>query len=135
MQVREWAPGDVLADKYRLDVELGRGGMGTVFRAEHLVLRSPVAVKLIVPRSADSDEVRTRFLLEAQAAAALRSPHVVSILDYGVHGETPFIVMELLEGESLARRIQRVGVLSPAETARILMHVARAVQKAHESGI
>jgi len=135
MQAREWAPGDVLADKYRLETELGRGGMGTVFRAEHLVLRSPVAVKLIVPRAADSSEIRTRFVREAQAAAALRSPHVVSILDYGVHGETPFIVMELLEGESLARRMQRVGVLSPMETARILVHVARAVQKAHDSGI
>src|SRR5215510_5441103 len=119
MQAREWAPGDVLAEKYRLEVELGRGRMGSVFRAEHLVLRSPVAVKLIVPRAVDSNEIRTRFLREAQAAAALRSPHVVQILDYGVDGETPFIVMELLEGESLAQRLRRIGRLSPAETARI----------------
>src|ERR1043166_3352979 len=99
MQAREWRPGDVLAEKYRLEAELGRGGMGPGYPAGHLVLRSPVAVKLIVPRSVDSGEMRTRFLREAQAAAALRSPHVVQILDYGVDGETPFIVMELLEGE------------------------------------
>lgn len=124
-----------MAGKYRLEHVLGQGGMGTVWRAEHLVLRSAVAIKLIHPRASDSDAIHQRFLREAQAAAQLRSPHVVQILDYGVDDATPFIVMELLEGESLAERLRRVGRLPPADTARILVHAARALQKAHEAGI
>ncbi|HEY5957991.1 MAG TPA: protein kinase, partial [Polyangiaceae bacterium] len=76
-----------------------------------------------------------RFLREAQATAALRSPHVVQVLDYGVDGDQPFIVMELLEGENLADRIERVGPLPPLEVLRIVTHVARAMGKAHELGI
>ena len=135
MVARKWAAGDVLAEKYRLVQELGRGGMGAVWRAEHLVLRSPVAVKLVLSRVADSEPLRARFLREAQAAAALRSPHVVQILDFGVHDDTPFMVMELLEGESLRERLRRVGVLSAPETARIVAHVARALGRAQEAGI
>jgi len=135
MVARQWAAGDVLAEKYRLVSELGRGGMGAVWRAEHLVLRSPVAVKLVLARVADSEPLRARFLREAQAAAALRSPHVVQILDFGVHDDTPFMVMELLEGESLRERLARVGVLSPEDTARIVSHVARALVKAAEAGV
>lgn len=135
MGSRQWAAGDVLAEKYQLTQELGRGGMGAVWRADHLVLRSPVAVKLVLARVADSEALRARFLREAQASAALRSPHVVQILDYGVHEDTPFMVMELLEGESLRTRLQRQRILSPVETARILVHVARALEKAREAGI
>ena len=135
MVARQWAAGDVLAEKYRLVRELGRGGMGAVWSAEHLVLRSPVAVKLVLSKVADSEPLRARFLREAQAAAALRSPHVVQILDYGVHEDTPFMVMELLEGESLRQRLARTGVLGAQETARLLIHVARALQKAQEAGI
>ena len=135
MVSRQWAAGDVLAEKYRLVHELGRGGMGAVWRAEHLVLRSDVAVKLVLTAVATSEPLRARFLREAQASAALRSPHVVQILDYGVHQDTPFMVMELLEGESLRQRLQRVGVLSAEETARVVVHVARALAKAQEAGI
>jgi serine/threonine-protein kinase len=125
----------ILSGKYRLERELGRGGMGSVWLAEHLTLRSPVAIKLIDPGIAENPEALARFLREAQAAAALRSPHVVQILDHGVDNGVPFIVMELLEGESLASRIERAHRLSPAETARILTQVARAVTRAHEAGI
>lgn len=135
MVLRQWAAGDVLADKYRLVTELGRGGMGAVWRAEHLVLRSPVAVKLVLSRVADSEPLRARFLREAQAAAALRSPHVVQILDYGVHEDTPFMVMELLEGESLRERLRKRSTLSPGELVQLVVHVARALQKAGEAGI
>jgi serine/threonine-protein kinase len=135
MVARQWAAGDVLAEKYRLDHELGRGGMGAVWRAKHLVLQSAVAVKLVLSAVASSEALRARFLLEAQSAAALRSPHVVQILDYGVHDDTPFMVMELLEGESLAQRLARVGVLSVEETARVVVQVARALQRAQEAGI
>lgn len=125
----------ILSGKYRLERELGRGGMGSVWLAEHLTLRSPVAIKLIDPAIAENPEALARFLREAQAAASLRSPHVVQILDHGVDNGVPFIVMELLEGESLASRLERERRLSPADTARIMTQVARAVGRAHEAGI
>jgi eukaryotic-like serine/threonine-protein kinase len=135
MSAQEPVPGDVLAGRYRLSGLLGRGGMGSVWRAEHLSLGSPVAVKLIHARSAHAPEAQARFLREAQSAAALRGPHVVQVLDFGVEQGVPFIVMELLEGESLADRIARTGALSAQATARIVTHVARAIQKTHEAGI
>ena len=94
-----------------------------------------MAVKLVAGRAAESPEALARFLQEAQSAAALRSPHVVQIMDYGVHQGTPFIAMELLEGESLADRLRRAGRLSPAETLRVVTHVARAIARAHEAGV
>jgi serine/threonine protein kinase len=128
-------PAQILSGKYRLERELGRGGMGSVWLAHHLTLNSAVAIKLIDPAVAQNPEAVARFLREARAAASLRSPHVVQILDHGVDEGVPFIVMELLEGESLGSRLARVGSLSPADTARIFTQVARAVSKAHEAGI
>lgn len=127
--------GTVLAGKYRLESRLGEGGMGTVYRAEHLVLRAPVAVKVIEREVSEGDVALARFMREAQAAASLRSPHVVQILDYGTDQGRPFMVMELLEGETLASRIQRLGQLTPGETYRVISHVARAIARAHEAGI
>lgn len=135
MEGASLAPGEILAGKYRLVAPLGHGGMGVVWRADHLVLSSPVALKLIHAQALGSEAARARFLREAQAAAALRSPHVLSILDFGFHGETPFIVMELLEGEPLSARLARLGRLSPEETLRVVTHVSRAIEKAHAAGI
>ena len=109
--------------------------MGTVWLAQHLTLHSPVAIKLIEPAIASNPEALARFMREARAAAALRSPHVVQILDHGVDDGTPYIAMELLEGESLAERLRKVGRLSPEDTARILNHTSRAVSRAHEVGV
>jgi hypothetical protein len=127
----------VLAGKYRLLSVLGQGGMGTVWRAEHLGLGAPVAVKLIDPKAAGGEEALRQCQKEARAAAALRSPHVVQVLDFGIDATTgsPFIVMELLEGENLAARLHQLGKLGPADTARVLLHVARALGRAHEVGI
>src|SRR5512133_1998676 len=127
--------GRVLAEKYHLTERLGEGGFGSIWRAEHLVLRSPVAVKLIDLDMARKDGAVERFLREAPATAALRSPHVVQVLDYGVDKEQPFIVMELLEGENLAERLEREKRLPLLEVVRIVTHVARAIGKAHELGI
>jgi len=128
-------PGTILAEKYRLESVLGVGGMGTVYRAEHLALKAPVAIKVIDREVTEGDVALTRFMNEAQAAASLRSPHVVQILDYGTDGDRPFMVMEMLEGESLADRIDRVGRLTPQETYLVISHVAKAVAKAHEADI
>jgi serine/threonine-protein kinase len=109
--------------------------MGEVWRAEHIALRSPVAIKLL-PRGVASDETRaSRFMREAQAAAAIRSTNVVHVIDHGVEDGVPFIAMEYLEGESLDDRLDRRGRLSPVETLRILMQVAKAVGRAHSRGI
>src|SRR5690606_14207108 len=94
------AAGRVIDGKYRLLEPSGSGGMGSVWKAEHLSLRSLCAVKLMHRRIAGADALE-RFVREARAAAALRSPHVVSVLDSGVSDETPYVVMELLEGEAL----------------------------------
>lgn len=128
-------PGTVLAEKYRLESVLGTGGMGTVYQAEHLALKAPVAVKVIDREVDEGDVALARFMREAQSAASLRSPHVVQILDYGMEGKRPFMVMEMLEGEPLATRIKRLGRLSPQETFRVISHVSRAVSKAHEADI
>ncbi len=130
--------GALLAGKYRLEALIGRGGMGSVWRAEHLGLNAPVAVKLLdMVDVASSAESLNRFHREARAAAAIRSPHVVQILDHGVDEAlaAPFIVMELMEGESLAQRLARAVRISPAELARVFTHVARALSRAHEAGI
>ena len=133
MPIRE--AGQVLGGKYRLVTCLGSGGMGSVWRAEHLTLSSPVAIKLIEPATAREPDALHRFLREARTAAALRSPHVVQIFDYGVDADTPYIVMELLDGESLAERLAQKSRLSTLETARIIQHISRALGRAHEAGI
>jgi serine/threonine protein kinase len=127
--------GRVLGGRFRLEHQLGEGGFGTIWRAEQLVLGATVAVKLIDLAIARQAGALERFLREAQAAATLRSPHVVQILDYGVEGDQPFIAMELLEGETLAQRLHRVGRLAPSESLRIVTHVARAMSRAHECNI
>jgi serine/threonine-protein kinase len=127
--------GHVLVGRFRLETKLGSGGMGTIWRAQHLVLNAPVAVKVIDRTAVPDEETLSRFMREAQSAAALRSPHVVQILDYGVDGKVPFMAMELLEGENLAQRIKRIKKLSPHDTARVISHIGRAMARAHEAGI
>jgi eukaryotic-like serine/threonine-protein kinase len=132
---RSAEPGAVFAGRYRLIRELGRGGMGAVWLAEHLTLRSNVAIKVIDPTRVASPSAVGRFVREAQAAAALHSPHVVHVFDFGDDEGVPYIAMELLDGESLAQRLQRVGKLSPAETCEIVTQIARALAKAHHAGV
>jgi serine/threonine-protein kinase len=129
--------GDFLGGRYTLERLLGRGGMGEVWCAHDRQLDAKVAIKLL--DLVDSPESRekqlARFLEEARAAAQIRSPHVVQVLDHGVDGEHPFIVMELLEGESLRDKLEREKRLSPLETFRVVQHASRALQRAHALGI
>jgi eukaryotic-like serine/threonine-protein kinase len=125
----------VIAGKYRLIARLSKGGMGSVWRAQHLELDCPAAVKLLEPAFADSPEALVRFRREAQSAASLRSANIVQIFDFGVDDGTPYIAMELLRGQSLAERLAARCPLSPEETALILSQVARAAGWAHSMGI
>jgi len=125
----------VIAGKYRLDRELARGGMGSVWVARHLQLDVPVAIKFMEIAVPSPTEALKRFKREAQSAAQIRSPHVVQILDHGVDRDVPYIVMELLEGEHLGDRLRRVRRLSLAASADIAVQVAKALRRAHEAGI
>jgi serine/threonine-protein kinase len=125
----------VIAERFRLNRQLGRGGMGSVWHATHLGLDIPCAVKFIEGEYAALPEAQARFEREAKAAAQLRSPHVVQILDHGVFQGTPYIAMELLDGEDLGKRLARVGRLAPQEICSIVTQVCRALTKAHGAGI
>ncbi len=127
--------GNVLNERYRLVRPLGQGSQAFVWVAEHLALGSHVAVKLIDPELAKQDDARERFRREATAAAKLRSQHVVQIIDHGIEGDQPFIVMELLEGEDLFQRLDRLGPLPLQQVSRIVTQVARALMRAHAEGI
>jgi serine/threonine-protein kinase len=134
-QSRPFQSGDVIAERYELRELVGEGGMGAVWRARHIQLESDVALKLMSAAIAAQPDALHRFLREARAAARLTSSHVVKVFDYGVDGETPFIAMELLAGESLRQRLDREGALSPAATLSVIRHATRALSKAHAEGI
>lgn len=129
-------PSAVIAGKYRLESKIGEGGMGSVWRATHLRLEKPVAVKIVSATHAASFDARWRFQSEARAAAKLQSKNVVHIEDIGEMDDgTPFMVMELLKGMSLEQRIVREGPLALPETQRILAQVCRVLSRAHSAGI
>src|SRR5689334_20569937 len=127
--------GMVIARKYRLEAAIARGGMGSVWRARHVLLDTPVAIQFIGADVIALPEARRRFEREAKAAALLQSPHVVRILDYGAEGDFPYLVMELLNGEDLGATLKREGKLSPEDVANMVFQVARALRRAAEAGI
>lgn len=129
--------GTILAGKYRLLSLLGRGGMGSVWRAERLGWQAHVAIKLMNAAELRDAQSLARFQLEARLCASLRSIHVVHVLDDGVDPGTgaPFIVMELLEGETLAERITRVKRFRSPVVAQIISQIARALARAHDAGL
>ena len=128
-------PGQLIAERYRIDAPIGHGAMGSVWRGVHVRLDSPVAIKLLKSSIADDPEMLERFLREAKSAAAVRSSHVVQIFDYGVDGDLPYIAMELLVGEPLDARLKARGRLEPPELDKIFTEIARAVQNAHDLGV
>ncbi|MFL6077350.1 MAG: serine/threonine-protein kinase [Mycobacteriales bacterium] len=129
-------PGLALAGRYRLVAEVGAGGMGTVWRADDLVLERPVAVK--IPAVSQDPAVQGLFRREATAAARLAHPHITSVFDYGEAdvpgGRVAYLVMELLEGESLVSRMS-AGPLRWAEAVRTVAEVAEGLAAAHRRGV
>ena len=129
-------PGDVLGSTYELESRLGKGGMGEVWRARHLITNERVAVKVLLADLAQDAALQKRFLREARAAAAVKHPNVVELreVQQGEDG-APFLVMELLTGETLGRRLRRKGTLSVGEAAAIFLPVFDAVEAAHAVGL
>ena len=122
--------GDTLSERYRLDEEIGRGGMGVVFRGWDIDLERPVAVKLLAA-TLETAEARDRLVREARAAAALSHPRVVAVHDVGEHGNMPYFVMELVEGPSLRERKPE----SLDELIDIATQICGALAHAHEHGL
>jgi serine/threonine-protein kinase len=128
--------GQRLGDKYLLRAILGRGGMGVVYEAEHTWTGRSVAVKLLLPELARDEAVARRFLQEARAAARFSHPSIVDVLDMGTTDEsTVYMVLELLQGEPLSRRLKRLGQLSVDECLELLLPILDALAEAHAAGV
>ena len=127
--------GQVLGGRYRLIELLGSGGMATIYRATDTGLGRDVALKLLRPEYLRDPDFSARFRQEAQAAASLSHPNVVTVYDYGEDPSGPYIVMELVDGEDLATILRRSGTLPPRQVARIGAGVARALAAAHARGL
>ncbi len=124
-----------LAAHYELDCEIGRGGMGVVYRATDRRLKRQVAIKLLPPELAFRSEIKLRFNREAQTAAQLSHPNIVPIYTVDEQGGLVFFVMAYISGDNLAKRLHERGVLTIEETRKILREVADALAYAHDRGV
>ena len=128
--------GDIVEGRYRVIRVLGEGGMGTVFLAEHALIKRRVAIKVLHPELATDAIVVERFMNEARAAGTLGHPNIVESTDMGfTHDHVPYIVFEYLEGTLLTDEIYRVGGLPVRRVVRIAQQIASALQAAHNAGI
>ena len=125
----------VLTAHYELDTEIGRGGMGIVYRARDRRLKRQIAIKVLPPELAFRGEIRSRFLREAETAASLNHPNIVDIYTVDEIEGLVFFVMAYISGDNLAKRLHELGVLDIDETRRIVREVADALAYAHERGV
>src|SRR5689334_4319054 len=119
---------------YEIVAPIGAGGMGEVYRARDTRLGRDVAIKILPQHLADTPEARQRFEREARAVSSLNHPHICTLYDVGHQDGTDYLVMEFLEGESLAKRLER-GPLATPELLRIAIEIADALEKAHRQGV
>jgi TolB-like protein/predicted Ser/Thr protein kinase len=126
--------GTLIAGKYKILEEIGHGGMGIVYKAEDIRLKRCVALKFLPPHLMDSPELKERFLIEAQAAAALSHPNICVIHEVGESEDRPYIAMEYVEGETLRDKIKK-GPLEPGEAVGLVDQVAAGLGEAHGKGI
>ena len=128
--------GLTLDEKYLVEEPLGAGGMGEVYRARHLSMDRPVAIKFLHQRLVEDEAARGRFQTEARAAVKLRHPNAVSVTDFGESSEgVVYIVMELLEGRTLREILDREAPLETARAISIMLQASDAVAAAHDAGI
>ena len=130
MSVQELAGG-----RYRTEEVLGRGGMASVYLARDGELDRPVAVKVLAEHLADTPGFRERFLREAKLAAQLSHPNVVQVFDVGEENGVPFIVMECVEGSTLAEELKQRGPLDPAEVVDLALQTCGGLEHAHAAGL
>ncbi len=129
--------GQVIAEKYRLDQMIGKGGFGRVYAGEHLAMARRVAIKVISmnhPKVQQQDGLE-RFSREARLISQLQSPHTVSVFDYGVESRMLYLVMEYIEGETLKALLKREKGLAPERTARLGIQILKSLEEAHHRGI
>ncbi len=119
---------------YEIIAPIGAGGMGEVYSARDTRLDRTVALKILPPHLADAPEVRQRFEREARAVSSLNHPNICALYDIGRQDGTDYLVMEYIEGETLAKRLER-GPLAPAELSRIAIQICEALEKAHRQGV
>ena len=124
----------ILPDTYEVLGELGRGGMGVVFRARHRALGREVAIKVLQPGESSFQELLRRFETEAKSLARLRHPHIVAVHDVGRSGGHVWYTMDLIEGSSLDRVLKQ-GAMPPSRAVRILTEVASAIEHSHAHGV
>ena len=128
--------GHTLDEKYHLEARLGIGGMGTVYRARHLLIDRPVAVKVLNPRFVEDEAARTRFRREAKAAGRLQHTNAVTVTDFGQSQDGyVYLVMELLEGRTLREVLSKEAPLDTARAVSLMLQVSAAVGAAHEAGV
>ncbi|MEK6282223.1 MAG: serine/threonine-protein kinase [Acidobacteriota bacterium] len=128
--------GHTLDEKYRLEARLGVGGMGTVYRARHLGIDRPVAVKVLNQRFVEDEAARTRFSREARACGRLQHVNAVTVTDFGQsHDGYVYLVMELLEGRTLRDVLAKEAPLDAARSVSLMMQISAAVAAAHDAGI
>jgi serine/threonine-protein kinase len=120
---------------YRIGACIGEGGMARIYQAEHAGLRRQVALKVLLDASTRAPEGRERFLREARIAAAIKHPNVVNIFDVGVHEDTAFLVMELLQGTDLEQEIEARGPLDEATIVDIMVPVVAGLSAVHDAGV
>ena len=125
----------VLNDRYEIQQRIGRGGMADVLLARDLLLDRPVAIKVLFAEFATDPNFVERFRREAQSAAALNHPNIVSVYDWGKYGGTYFIAMEYVEGRTLADIVRANGRVSPVQAAEIASEVSAALAFAHRNGV
>ena len=129
------ATGTLLADRYRLLEKVGAGGMATVWRAHDVRLGRDVAVKILRPQFADDPDFVARFEVEARHAASISHPNVATVFDTGVEDDERFIVMELVDGASVADVLRARGVMPPGQAVDVAAAAARALAAAHRRGL
>jgi tRNA A-37 threonylcarbamoyl transferase component Bud32/tetratricopeptide (TPR) repeat protein len=129
------APGFVVGERFRIESHLATGGMGEVYRAEHILLKRPVALKMLRRELSTDPEMWSRFEREAQLVSQLENPHIVRVFDFGKTDEGQlFLAMEYVEGDTLDQRLEK-GPLDPARAVEILTQVLDGLAEAHNLGV
>ena len=128
--------GTTIDGRYEVENVLGEGGMGLVYKARHIVLNKPLAIKVLRPDVSRDEEIITRFRQEAQSASAIGNQHIIDISDFGtLPDNSTYFVMEFLDGVDLTGAIENKGRMEPVRVVHVAKQLCQALGAAHEAGI